>query len=94
MGLAGPTSLIMRALVPVTLPWRLCVRVLQIVGAILIAAGLFMIIKPPSYSREESVFKLGELEAKVQQQHKVPGWVGGVALGAGLVMVVVGFRRK
>lgn len=69
-------------------------RVLQIVGAILIAAGLFMIIKPPSYSREESVFKLGELEAKVQQQHKVPGWVGGVALGAGLVMVVVGFRRK
>ena len=69
-------------------------RVLQIVGAILIAAGLFMIVKPPSYSREESVFKLGELEAKVQQQHKVPGWVGGVALGAGLVMVVVGFRRK
>ncbi|HKQ84121.1 MAG TPA: hypothetical protein VJS42_18130 [Steroidobacteraceae bacterium] len=69
-------------------------RVLQIVGAILIAAGLFMIIKPPSYSREESVFKLGELEAKVQQQHKVPGWVGGVALGAGLVLVVVGFRRK
>ena len=68
-------------------------RVLQIVGAILIAAGLFMIIKPPSYSREESVFKLGELEAKVQQ-HKVPGRVGGVALGAGLVLVVVGFRRK
>ena len=69
-------------------------RVLQIVGAILIAAGLFMIVKPPSYSREESVFKLGELEAKVQQQHKVPGWVGGVALGAGLVLVVMGLRRK
>ncbi|MET0988924.1 MAG: hypothetical protein ABW034_26350 [Steroidobacteraceae bacterium] len=69
-------------------------RVLQIVGAILIAAGLFTIIKPPSYSREESVFKLGELEAKVQQKHKVPGWVGGIAVGAGLVMVVVGFKKK
>lgn len=69
-------------------------RIVQIVGAVLIAAGLFMILKPPSYSREESVFKLGELEAKVQQQHKVPGWVGGIALGAGLVMVVAGFKKR
>jgi len=70
------------------------VRVVQIVGAILIAAGLFMIIRPPSYSREESVFKLGDLEAKVQQQHSVPGWMGGIALGAGLVLVVLGLKRR
>ncbi len=69
-------------------------RVVQIVGAILIAAGLFMIIRPPSYSREESVFKLGDLEAKVQQQHSVPGWMGGIALGAGLVLVVLGLKRR
>ena len=70
------------------------VRVLQIAGAILIAAGLFIIIRPPSYSREESVFKLGELEAKIQQQHSVPGWVGGTALGAGLVLVVLGLKKR
>ncbi len=69
-------------------------RVVQIVGAILIAAGLFMIIRPPSYSREESVFKLGDLEAKVQQQHSVPGWMGGIALGAGLVLVVLGLKTR
>ena len=69
-------------------------RVLQIAGAILIAAGLFMIIRPPSYSREESVFKLGELEAKIQQQHSVPGWVGGIALGAGLVLIVLGLKKR
>ena len=69
-------------------------RVVQIVGAILIAAGLFMIIRPPSYSREESVFKLGDLEAKVQQQHSVPGWMGGMALGAGLVLVVLGLKTR
>ena len=69
-------------------------RIVQIVGAILIAAGLFMIIRPPSYSREESVFKLGGLEAKVQQQHSVPGWMGGIALGAGLVLVVLGLRKR
>jgi drug/metabolite transporter (DMT)-like permease len=69
-------------------------RVLQIAGVVLIAAGLFMIIRPPSYSREESVFKFGGIEAKMQQQHIVPGWVGGVTLGAGLVLLVVGLGKR
>ena len=68
-------------------------RIPLISGAILIAVGLLVIIRPPSYSREESVLKLGDLEAKVQQQHTVPGWAGGVLLGAGCVLVVVGFRK-
>ena len=68
-------------------------RIALISGAILIAVGLLVIIKPPSYSREESVLKLGDLEAKVQQQHTVPGWVGGALLGAGCVLVVVGLRK-
>ncbi len=68
-------------------------RVLLISGAILIAAGLFLIIRPPSYSREESVFKLGNVEAKVQQEHTLPTWAGGVALGAGCVLVLVGLKK-
>jgi drug/metabolite transporter (DMT)-like permease len=69
-------------------------RFLQITGAILIAAGLFIIIRQPSYSREESVLKLGALEAKMQQRHTVPGWIGGTALGAGLVLVVLGRKKR
>jgi len=69
-------------------------RAMQISGLVLIAVGLWIIIRPPSYAREESVFKLGDIEAKMQQQHPVPGWIGGVALGAGLVLVVAGFRRR
>lgn len=69
-------------------------RGLQISGVILIAIGLWIIIRPPSYSREESVFKFGDVEAKMQQQHPVPGWLGGLALGAGLVLVVVGVARR
>ena len=68
-------------------------RALQISGAALIVIGLWLMIRPPSYSREESVLKLGEIEAKVRQQHPVPGWVGGLALGAGLVLVVVGLKK-
>ena len=48
-------------------------RALQISGVVLIAIGLWIIIRPPSYSREESVLKFGDIEAKMQEQHTVPG---------------------
>jgi hypothetical protein len=69
-------------------------RALQISGVVLIAIGLWLIIRPPSYSREESLFKFGDIEARMQQQHSVPGWVGCIALGAGLVLVVVGLKKR
>jgi drug/metabolite transporter (DMT)-like permease len=69
-------------------------RAIQIVGAILIAAGLFVLIKAPSYSSDKSVFKIGDVEAKVAQEHAVPPWVGGAALAAGVVLIVVGARKS
>jgi hypothetical protein len=69
-------------------------RVLPIIGALLAAAGLFMVIKGVSYTREESVFRLGGVEAKIERERDVPEWVGGVALGAGVVLLVVGLRKR
>jgi hypothetical protein len=69
-------------------------RVLQIVGALLIAGGLFILIKTPSYSSEKSVFKIGDVEAKVAQERAIPPWVGGAALAAGVVLIVVGARKN
>jgi hypothetical protein len=69
-------------------------RYVTILGVMLIAAGLFVILRPPSYSSEQSVLKLGDLEAKVQQQRTVPGWVGGTLLGAGCVLLVLGVRKR
>jgi hypothetical protein len=69
-------------------------RGLPIAGVLLIVVGLWVILRPPSYSREESVFRVGNIEAKMQQQHTVPGWVGGTALGAGVVLIALGLRRR
>jgi hypothetical protein len=69
-------------------------RILQIVGALLIAGGLFVLIKAPTYSSEKSVFKIGDVEAKVAQERAIPSWVGGTALAAGVVLVVVGARKR
>jgi hypothetical protein len=68
-------------------------RALVIPGLVLIALGFWLIFWPPSYSHHEKVLKVGDLEASVQEQRPIPGWVGGIALGAGLVLVVVGVKR-
>lgn len=68
-------------------------RIVQIVGAILIAAGIFILIKAPSYSSEQSIFKVGNVEAKLAHEHVIPPWAGGAALVAGVVLIVVGARR-
>ena len=65
-----------------------------IAGVLLSLVGAFIVIKGVSYTREESVLKLGDLEAKMQQRRQVPEWIGGVALGAGLVLVIVGLKKR
>lgn len=69
-------------------------RVLQIIGAILILGGLYVLLKSPSYSSEKSVLKIGDVEAKVSQQHAIPPWAGGAAVVAGVVLIVVGARKR
>lgn len=68
-------------------------RILQILGAILIAGGLFVLIKSPSYSSEKSVFKIGDVEAKVAQEHAISPWLGGTGIAAGVILLVAGGRK-
>jgi drug/metabolite transporter (DMT)-like permease len=69
-------------------------RAIQILGALLIAGGLYVLIKAPSYSSDKSLFKVGDVQATVQQSHEIPAWAGGAALAAGVVLVVVGSRKS
>lgn len=65
-----------------------------IAGVVLIAAGIVLILAPPHFSRERSVFKVGQLEARMQEDRPLPGWVGGVVLGAGIVLVGAGLVKR
>ena len=68
-------------------------RTAQIIGAILILGGLFILMKSPTYSSDKSLFKVGQVEATIQQSHEIPPWTGWAALAAGVVLVVAGVRR-
>jgi hypothetical protein len=63
-------------------------RYLSIAGTVLILVGLWLIIRPPTFAHQENAFKLGDFQATFQERRPLPGWVGGTALGAGLVLVV------
>ena len=68
-------------------------RIVQVLGLLLIAGGLYVLLKSPTYSSDKSLFKVGQVEARVREDHEIPPWVGGAAVAAGLVLVVVGARR-
>jgi hypothetical protein len=68
-------------------------RIIQVIGALLIAGGLYVLIKSPTYSSDKSLFKVGQVEARVREDHEIPSWAGGAGLAVGLVLVVAGARR-
>jgi drug/metabolite transporter (DMT)-like permease len=63
-------------------------------GLVLIAAGIFLILRPPHYASEQSVLKLGNLEAKMQQERTLPEWVGGIVLGVGVGLLGAGLLKR
>lgn len=69
-------------------------RAALIAGLILIAAGIFLILRPPHYPSDRSVIKLGNFQARVEQERTVPEWAGGVVLGAGVVLFGAGLSKR
>jgi drug/metabolite transporter (DMT)-like permease len=65
-----------------------------ITGLALVAAGIFLILRPPHYASEQSVFKIGDVEARMQQERALPAWVGGAVLGAGVVLLGTGLFKR
>lgn len=67
-----------------------------LIGVLLIAAGAGgLALGSFSYEEEKTVFKLGDLEATTTEEKTVPLTVAsGAALAAGVLLLVVGGRRR
>jgi hypothetical protein len=67
------------------------------VGVVLVAIGLVALIWGGiSWTREETIVDLGPIEAKAETRERIPlpPLVGGVALVAGIVLLVLPSRRR
>jgi hypothetical protein len=42
----------------------------------------------------KSVLKVGDIEAKLQEQRTIPSWVGGALLDVGCVLVIAGLKKS
>lgn len=69
-------------------------RRLSIVGIVIIAFGAFVLLRGASFTTRRDVLKVGDVKITADEQQSVPAWVGGVALVAGLALVVAGMRQR
>ena len=69
-------------------------RASLILGLVLIAVGIFMILRPIHYPSDHTAVKIGSFEAKVQTERTVPPWAGGIVLGAGVVLLGAGLIKR
>jgi uncharacterized membrane protein HdeD (DUF308 family) len=69
----------------------------RIVGTILIVIGIVALVWGGiSYTREETVVDLGPLQATTEERETIPlpPVLGGIALVAGIVLLVIPSRRR
>ena len=66
------------------------------VGIILIVAGILMLVfKGFSFTREKKVVDLGPVEINKKEKHSIgwPIYAGGIAIGAGILLLVGSKKR-
>jgi hypothetical protein len=69
-------------------------RPLSLVGILLLAVGAFIVFRGATYEDRDEVLRVGDIKASVEERRAVPTWVGGVAIVAGVVLLVAGMRRR
>lgn len=69
-------------------------RPMVILGALIMAGGLFILVIGASFTKDSTVLKAGPLEAHMEKKESVPPWAGGAAIVVGIGVVVLGLRKS
>ena len=65
-------------------------KIMIVLGLVLLVGGGFILGKGMTYSKKRAGIKIGEFQAALKTQETVPTWIGGVAAGAGIALMIGG----
>jgi hypothetical protein len=65
-----------------------------LIGIILIIIGVVVVFRGVSYQSRDEVLRVGGVKASVEEKRAIPTWAGGVAIAAGIVLLVGGMKRR
>jgi uncharacterized membrane protein len=65
-----------------------------LIGIVLIIIGAVVVFRGMSYKSRDEVLRVGGVKATVEEKRAVPTWAGGVAIAAGIVLLVGGMKRR
>lgn len=65
-------------------------RPMLVLGILLLLAGGYILVQGFSVTTNREVLNVGPLQASVSEKKAVPTWAGGVAVAAGLVLIIAG----
>jgi hypothetical protein len=69
-------------------------RILTVVGVGLIALGTLVVSGRPAIRSKQNILEFGEFKATVEERHALPIWTGVLGVSGGVVLILVGSRRR
>lgn len=69
-------------------------RLPTLAGIGLIVAGVIIFLFGGSFTTRENVMEMGGITVTAEERHPILPWVGGIAVIAGIGLVVMGARRQ
>jgi len=65
-----------------------------ILGALIVAGGLYILVNGASFTKDSTVLKAGPLEAHMEKKEAIPPWAGGAAVLVGIGFIALGMRKS
>jgi hypothetical protein len=63
-------------------------------GIILIGLGAFVLLKGANINSRKDVLTVGDVKITASESQSVPPWAAGIAVAAGIVLLVAGARQR
>jgi hypothetical protein len=69
-------------------------RQLILAGILILGLGAFLLLRGGSITTRRQVLKVGDVKVTADEQQSIPPWVGGVAMVAGVALIIAGAQKR